>query len=152
MWIWIRGESVSTGSVEHLCQFEAWSVCQVEAWSVCQFEEQMFFFLYRHLMICWLLNISGDENDTPALRKTGSRNLTGPKTLPTIWHTYMKLVTKYQISAINSGWKKCDKKAHSSSCYTLINNKITNIIPSQIWWPLFDVDNSLRVWLLTWIL
>ena len=27
-------------------------------------------------------------------RQTGSRNLTGPKTLPTIWYTYMKLVTK----------------------------------------------------------
>ena len=40
--------------------------------------------------------------DTPALRQTGSRNLTGPKPLPTIWGTYMKLVTKYQISAINS--------------------------------------------------
>jgi hypothetical protein len=40
--------------------------------------------------------------DTPALRQTGSRNLTDPKTLPTIWGTYMKLVTKYQISAINS--------------------------------------------------
>ena len=35
-------------------------------------------------------------------RKTGSRNLTDPQTLPTIWHTYMTLVTKYQISAINS--------------------------------------------------
>jgi hypothetical protein len=35
-------------------------------------------------------------------RQTGSRNLTGQKTLPTIWGTYMKLVTKYQISAINS--------------------------------------------------
>jgi hypothetical protein len=35
-------------------------------------------------------------------RQTGSRNLTGPKTLPTIWYTYMMLVTKYQISAINS--------------------------------------------------
>jgi hypothetical protein len=34
--------------------------------------------------------------------ETGSRNLTGPKTLPTIWGTYMKLVTKYQISVINS--------------------------------------------------
>jgi hypothetical protein len=33
-------------------------------------------------------------------RQTGSRNQTGPKTLPTIWGTYMKLVTKYQISAI----------------------------------------------------
>ena len=34
--------------------------------------------------------------------QTGSRNLTDPKMLPTIWGTYMKLVTKYQISAINS--------------------------------------------------
>ena len=42
-------------------------------------------------------------------RQTESRNLTGPKTLPTIWHTYMKLVTKYQISAINSCWEKCDE-------------------------------------------
>jgi hypothetical protein len=32
-------------------------------------------------------------------RQTGSRNLTGLKMLPTIWHTYMKFVTKYQISA-----------------------------------------------------
>jgi hypothetical protein len=43
-------------------------------------------------------------------RQTGSRNLTGPKTLPTIWHTYMKLVTKYQISAIDSCWEKYDEK------------------------------------------
>ena len=43
-------------------------------------------------------------------RQTGSRNLTGPKTLPTIWYTYMMLVTKYQISAINSYWEKWDKK------------------------------------------
>ena len=35
-------------------------------------------------------------------QQAGSRNLMGPKTLPTIWGTYMKLVTKYQISAINS--------------------------------------------------
>jgi hypothetical protein len=40
--------------------------------------------------------------DTPALRQTGRRNMTGQITLPTIWGTYMKLVTKYQISAINS--------------------------------------------------
>ena len=46
--------------------------------------------------------------DTPALWQTGSRNLTDQKTLPTIWGTYMKLVTKYQISAINSCWEKCD--------------------------------------------
>ena len=43
-------------------------------------------------------------------RQTGSRNLTGPKTLPTIWHTYMKLVTKYQIPVINSCWEKCSEK------------------------------------------
>ena len=48
--------------------------------------------------------------DTPALRQTGGRNLTGQKTLPTIWGTYMKLVTKYQISAINSCWEKCNEK------------------------------------------
>ena len=48
--------------------------------------------------------------DTPALRQTGSRNPMGPKTLPTIWGTYMKLVTKYQISVINSYWEKCDEK------------------------------------------
>ena len=43
-------------------------------------------------------------------RQTGSRNLTGPKTLPTILRTNMKIVTKYQISAINSCWEKCDEK------------------------------------------
>jgi hypothetical protein len=43
-------------------------------------------------------------------RQTGSRNLTGPKTLPTIWHTYMKLGTKYLISAIDSCWENCDEK------------------------------------------
>ena len=48
--------------------------------------------------------------DTSALRQTGSRNLMGPKMLPKIWGTYMKLVTKYQISAINSCWEKCDEK------------------------------------------
>ena len=43
-------------------------------------------------------------------RQTGNRNLMGPKTLPTIWYTYMMLVTKYQISAINSYWEKCNEK------------------------------------------
>ena len=43
-------------------------------------------------------------------RQTGSRNLTGPKKLPTIWYTYMTLVTKYPISAIHSYWEKCDEK------------------------------------------
>jgi hypothetical protein len=76
------------------------------------------------LLICFLyVHIYNKINcelmltyDTPAYmfnmyknqlsRQTGSRNLTGPKTLPTIWHTYMKLVIKYQISAINSCWEK----------------------------------------------
>ena len=43
-------------------------------------------------------------------QQTRSRNLTDPKTLPTISYTYMTLVTKYQISAINSYWEKCDEK------------------------------------------
>jgi hypothetical protein len=36
--------------------------------------------------------------------------MTGPKTLPTIWHTYMKLVSNYQISAIIGCLAKCDEK------------------------------------------
>ena len=52
--------------------------------------------------------------DTPALRQTGSRNLTGQKMLPTIWGTYIKFVTKYQISAINSccAEKNATKNGH----------------------------------------
>jgi hypothetical protein len=48
--------------------------------------------------------------DTPALWQTGSRNLTGQKTLPKIQGIYMKLATKYQISAINSCLEKCGEK------------------------------------------
>jgi ribosome biogenesis protein Tsr3 len=54
----------------------------------------------------YMLNVYKNQQS----RQTGSRNLIGPKTLPTIWHTYMKLVTKYQISAIDSCWEKCDEK------------------------------------------
>ena len=43
-------------------------------------------------------------------RQRGSINRTDPKTLPTIWYTYMTLVTKYQISPVNSYWEKCDDK------------------------------------------
>jgi hypothetical protein len=53
-----------------------------------------------------MLNVYENQQN----RQTGSRNLMGPKTLPTIWGICMKLVTKYQISAINSCWEKCDKK------------------------------------------
>ena len=45
-------------------------------------------------------------------RQTGSRNLMDAKTLLTIWGTYMKLVTKYQISAINSCWEKMWRKMY----------------------------------------
>ena len=55
--------------------------------------------------------------DTPTFRQRGSRNLTGQKTLPTIWGTYMKLVTKYQIPVINSCLEKCDEKfAYTNVC------------------------------------
>jgi hypothetical protein len=38
-------------------------------------------------------------------------------TLTTIWHTYMKLVTKYQIPVINSCREKCNKKcAYTNVC------------------------------------
>ena len=53
-----------------------------------------------------MLNVYKNQQN----RQTGSRNLMGPKTLPPIWGTYMKLVTKYQISAINSCWEKCNEK------------------------------------------
>jgi hypothetical protein len=74
-------------------------------------------------------------------RQTGSRNLMGPKTLPTIWCTYMKLVTKYQISVINTCWEKCDeniswdeRKDRSKTVYPLRWSRgIKNSIPSLRW-------------------
>ena len=39
-------------------------------------------------------------------RQTG---MTGQKTLPTIWHTYMKPVTKYQISALDRHLGRTDR-------------------------------------------
>jgi TRAP-type mannitol/chloroaromatic compound transport system permease small subunit len=51
-------------------------------------------------------------------------NLTGPKTLPTIWHTYMKIVTKYQIPVINSCWEKMRRKI---------------IFLSNYWWQRSDI-------------
>jgi hypothetical protein len=67
--------------------------------------------------------------DTPALRQTGSRNLTGPKTLPTIWGTYMKLVIKYQIFAINSSWEKCDEKC--AYMFNVYRNQLSRQIGSR---------------------
>ena len=54
--------------------------------------------------------------DYPALRQTWSRNMTGQKTFSTIWGTYIKLVTKYQISANNSCCEKCDLKWAYTKC------------------------------------
>ena len=73
--------------------------------------------------------------DTPALRQTGSRNLTGQKTLPTIWGTYMKLVTKYQISAINSCRKNSTKNGHIQNVCS-IGIKINKVGKQEvgIWW------------------
>jgi hypothetical protein len=50
----------------------------------------------------------------------------GPKILPKIWGTYVKLVTKYQIPVINSYIEKCDEKcAYTNVCYMCIKiNKI----------------------------
>ena len=59
--------------------------------------------------------------DTTSLRQAGSRNLTGQKTLPTIWSTYVKFVTTYQMSAINSCWEKCDKKWAYTQCMFKVN-------------------------------
>jgi hypothetical protein len=63
--------------------------------------------------------------DTPALRQTGSRKLTVQKTLPKIWGTYMKLVTKYQISAINSCWEKCDEKCIYTCMFNVYRNQLS---------------------------
>jgi hypothetical protein len=42
------------------------------------------------------------------------------QTLPIIWHTYMKLVTKYQIPVINSCWEKCDEKCAYVKRYAIL--------------------------------
>jgi hypothetical protein len=97
--------------------------------------KQSFVLLLSKLTVDWDLNRRKPNNmncelmltyDTPALRQTGSRNLMGQKTLPTIWGTYMKLVTKYQISAINSCGEKCDEKwAYMLNVYKNQQNRQT---------------------------
>jgi hypothetical protein len=73
-----------------------------------------------------MLNVYKNQQN----RQTGSRNLMGPKTLPTIWGTYMKLVTKYQISAINSCWEKWDEK-WAIICSMCI--KINKVSKQEVW-------------------
>jgi hypothetical protein len=73
----------------------------------------------------------------------------GSKTLPTIWGTYMKLVTKYQISAINSCWEKRDDKCLGRTegqkdrrtevkQYTL-QDIFRHIFLSNYWWQRSDI-------------
>jgi hypothetical protein len=81
--------------------------------------------------------------DTPALRQTGSRNLTDQKTLPTIWGTYMKLVTKNQISAINSCWEKCDEKwAYMFNVYKNQQSRQTGYRYTISWVVFLDPSDS----------
>jgi hypothetical protein len=84
-------------------------------------------------------------------RQTGNRNLMGPKTLPTIWGTYMKLVTKYQISAINSCWEKCDEKCayfadfvdfYTHWTYILYMPIFSRIFLSNYWWQKSDIRSQ----------
>jgi ribosome biogenesis protein Tsr3 len=63
-------------------------------------------------------------------RQRGSRNMMGPKTIPTIWGTYMKLVTTYQISAINSCWEKCDEKC--AYMFNVYKNQLSRQTESRI--------------------
>jgi hypothetical protein len=81
-----------------------------------------------------------------------------PLPLPMIWGTYMKLVTKYQISAINSCWEKCaymfnvDKNQLSrqtgsrnlmvpktTSVRPSFQNIFRNIFLSNYWWQKSDI-------------
>jgi hypothetical protein len=80
-------------------------------------------------------------------RQTGSRKLTGTKTLPTIWDTYMKLVTKYQIPVINSCWEKCDEKC--AYMFNVFKNQLsrqTGSFLSNYWWQKSDIWSQASYW------
>ena len=89
-------------------------------------------------------------------RQTGSRNLMIPKTLPMIWLTYVKLVTKYQISATNSCWEKCDEKHFGRTDGQRLNNippsplgsKCVDLILIRLakWWNTF-FPSKFCIWL-----
>jgi hypothetical protein len=84
-------------------------------------------------------------------QQTGSRNRMGQKTLPTKWGTYMKLVTKYQISAINICWEKCYEKWDPSDSYFLFADLVgfythwtymhifRHLFLSNYWWQRSDI-------------
>ena len=59
----------------------------------------------------------------------------GPKTLLSIWHTYMKLVTKYHIPVINSCLEKCNEKcAYTNVCFKMCIkiNKVVGIGKQEV--------------------
>jgi hypothetical protein len=101
---WQKSDIWSQASYRYAISWEAFGPIRFLL-PVCRFCWFLYTFnihLYMHIFLC---------------RQTGSRNLTGPKTLPTIWHTYMKLVTKYQIPVVNSCLEKCDEKcAYTNVC------------------------------------
>jgi hypothetical protein len=102
---------------------------------------------------CWekcayMFNVTKNQQS----RQTGSRNLMGSKTLLMIWGTYMKLVTKYQISAINSCWEKCDEKC--AYMFNVYKNQLcrqtgsrnmmgTKTLPT-IWVPIWRLWPNIR--------
>jgi hypothetical protein len=66
--------------------------------------------------------------DTPALRQSGSRNLTGPKTLPTIWGTYITIDARYLIFGhkLHIGMPYCGKRFWTRQIPTSCS--ITNLL------------------------
>jgi hypothetical protein len=70
--------------------------------------------------------------DTPALRQTGSRNLTGQKTLPTIWGTYMKLWPNIRFLPSIVAEKNATKNEHICSMCIKINKVSKQEV--GIWW------------------
>jgi hypothetical protein len=60
--------------------------------------------------------------------QTGSRNLTGPKTLPTIWHTYIKFVTKYQIPVINNSLSQIYLSKHVYYLRIKIGSQVKHLV------------------------
>jgi hypothetical protein len=88
-----------------------------------------------------MLNVYKNQQN----RQTGSRNLMGPKTLPTIWGTYMKLVTTYQISGINSyWWQESDIWSQASYRYTIL--WVAFLGPSDSYFLLADLVGFYTHW------
>jgi hypothetical protein len=80
--------------------------------------------------------------DTPALRQTCSTNLTGQKTLPMIWGTYIKLVTKYLGSVfgpVRFLLPVCRLDFYTHWTYILYMPIFSRIFLSSYWWQKSDI-------------